>query len=142
MIGGTLSDRDRQRLVGVDARLVSVVSLARESFSFFVIEGLRTEARQRELVAAKKSMTMQSKHLRGWAVDLAPWNDKDQDRTIDAGEVDWNDIPSFRAMATTLRIAADQLGVSIRWGGTFRTATGRPWFDGPHFELYGPQFGD
>lgn len=130
-----LSERDRARLLGVKAPLVRVVEEARKHFPFIVVEGVRTMARQRELYDRGATLTLRSKHLTGDAVDLAPWKDKDSDGKVDTDEIDWNDIQSFRDMAGVVVNAADSLRVAIRWGGTFRTASGKPWFDGPHFEL-------
>jgi peptidoglycan L-alanyl-D-glutamate endopeptidase CwlK len=47
-----LTARDMQRLAGVHPDLVRVISRARASADFIVTEGRRTEARQRQLVAA------------------------------------------------------------------------------------------
>ena len=52
-----------------------------------IIEGLRTEARQAELVAQGKSKTKYSKHLEGKAVDLAPY------------PIDWEDRERFTYFA-------------------------------------------
>ena len=41
-----------------------------------VFEALRTLARQKQLVAAKKSWTLKSKHLEGKAIDLVFYNSK------------------------------------------------------------------
>lgn len=130
-----LLQRDWNRLQGVKPDLLRVVLRAREMVSFIVVEGLRTPERQRELFAARKSLTLNSKHLTGDAVDLAPWNDRDGDRVVDTDEIDWNDRVGFQRVAHAMQTAANELDVKIRWGGTFRTAQGKPWFDGPHFEL-------
>jgi len=57
-----------QRLAGVHPDLVRVISRARASADFIVTEGRRTEARQRQLVAAGASQTMHSRHLTGHAI--------------------------------------------------------------------------
>ena len=73
----SLSNRSWDRLRGVDPRLVGVVAYAItiSEVDFTVLEGLRTAERQRELVAAGKSQTMNSRHLVGEAVDLGAWVD-------------------------------------------------------------------
>ena len=48
---GDVYPRDRTRLAGVHPDLVRVVERARTYAAFIVTEGLRTEARQRELFA-------------------------------------------------------------------------------------------
>lgn len=117
-----LSARSEQRLRGVHPDLIEVVrrGLKLSPVDFAVIEGLRTPARQRELVAAGASKTLNSRHLTGHAVDLAP---------CIGGRIrfDW---PPFYPMADAMKRAAGDLGVAIVWGGDWRTFK-----DGPHFEL-------
>lgn len=115
-----LSSRDMQRLAGVHPDLVRVISRAREAADFIVTEGLRTEARQRQLLAAGASQTMHSRHLTGHAVDLAALVD---------GTVRW-DWPLYDRLALAVKRAAVEEEVAIAWGGDW------PKFrDGPHFEL-------
>ena len=54
-----LTPRDRGRLLGVHPDLVRVVERARQVEPFFVIEGVRTMARQKELFAKGASRTLQ-----------------------------------------------------------------------------------
>jgi peptidoglycan L-alanyl-D-glutamate endopeptidase CwlK len=70
-----LSKRSMDRLAGVHPDLVAVVhrAISRTEVDFAVLEGLRTEARQRQLVKAGASKTMNSRHLTGHAVDLGAW---------------------------------------------------------------------
>jgi peptidoglycan L-alanyl-D-glutamate endopeptidase CwlK len=119
-----LSSRDMRRLKGVHPDLVKVVeraaTLRLAGTGLFVIEGVRAEARQRELVAAGASKTMDSRHLTGHAVDLAV--------TV-GGELTWSWHP-YEALADDVKRAAQDLGVVIEWGGDW------PKFkDGPHFQL-------
>lgn len=118
----SLSVRSKSRLQGVHPDLVSVVQRALQltSVDFAVIEGVRTTARQEQLVAAGASRTMNSRHITGHAVDLAP---------VIAGEVRW-DWPPFHDIAKAMKTAATELGVPINWGGDWKTFK-----DGPHFEL-------
>lgn len=113
-----LTPRDRTRLVGVHPTLVRIVERARQAEPFFVIEGLRTLARQQQLLSEGRSRTLQSRHLTGHAVDLAPM------------PLDWENKAAFRSVAAAMQQAADELRARIRWGGSFRG-----FFDGPHFEL-------
>ena len=117
-----LSQRSRKRLEGVHSDLVAVVELAiiMTPVDFTVIEGLRTPERQRELYRAGATKTLNSRHLTGHAVDLAP---------LVKGQVRW-DWPLFHQLAPAVKDAAQALGVRIEWGGDW------PRFpDGPHFEL-------
>lgn len=114
-----LTPRDRDRLTGVHPDLVRVVERARGGGEpFFVIEGLRTMERQRELFAKGASRTLRSRHLTGHAVDLGPI------------PLDWNDRAAFARLAAAMRSAAEAEEVALRWGGDFRG-----FYDGPHFEL-------
>lgn len=117
-----LGSRSRERLQGVHQDLVRVVERAIQisPIDFTVIEGLRTVEKQREYVRAGASKTMNSRHITGHAVDLAPWV---------GGTVRW-DWPLFYKLAPAMKRAAQELGVAIVWGGDWRTFK-----DGPHFEL-------
>lgn len=113
-----LTPRDRERLRGVHPDMVRVVERARRETAFTVIEGLRTQERQRLLVAQGASKTLHSRHLTGHAVDLGPV------------PLDWSDWPAFQRMASAVLRAADAEGVAVEWGGNWATFR-----DGPHFEL-------
>ena len=63
--------RSKKRLEGVDPRLVSVLEKVVRYFDITIIEGLRTQERQNELLAQGKSKTKYSKHCEGKAVDIA-----------------------------------------------------------------------
>lgn len=93
---------------------------AAESQRFRVVEGLRTKERQAQLVAAGASQTMNSRHLTGHAVDLAP---------LVSGQVRW-DWPLFYPLADALKQSADVIGVDVEWGGDWKK-----WKDGPHWQL-------
>jgi peptidoglycan L-alanyl-D-glutamate endopeptidase CwlK len=118
----TLGPRSKQRLKGVHPDLVKVVERAIEisTIDFTVLEGLRTPERQKALVEAGASQTLNSRHITGHAVDLGAWVDN---------QVDWS-WPLYHKIAAAMKDAATQEGVSIVWGGGWRTFK-----DGPHFEL-------
>lgn len=145
-----LSQRSLDQLEGVDERLVKVVCAAIKltNVDFGVIEGLRTLARQQELVAKGASQTMTSKHLDGLAVDLMAYVD---------GRGCW-ELNVYDDIADAMKMAAQAEGVQIRWGaawhiddittygGTMEEAMNdyidlrrsqgrRPFIDAPHFEL-------
>ncbi|VWD18787.1 hypothetical protein BCO18442_03762 [Burkholderia contaminans] len=87
---------------------------------FGVTEGMRTQERQRELVAAKKSQTMNSRHLTGHAVDVMAY-------VNGAGTWEWK---YYEDIARAFKQAAAELGIPIVWGGDWKTLK-----DGVHFEL-------
>lgn len=117
-----LSRRSLDNLKGVHPDLVRVVKRAIEitPIDFVVTEGLRTRERQKQLVAAGASQTMNSRHITGHAVDLAAWV---------AGQVRW-DWPLYEKLAQAMKQAAKELKVALEWGGDWKTFK-----DGPHFEL-------
>lgn len=117
-----LSKMSENRLGGVHPDLVRVVRLALKlsTVDFAVVEGLRTKARQTELVAAGASKTMNSRHITGHAVDLAPYI---------AGQIRW-DWPPFHDIAKAMKAAATELGIAVDWGGDWVSFR-----DGPHWEL-------
>lgn len=120
-----------EKLAGVHPKLVAVVNAAALllPFDLYVVEGLRTVERQRELVAAKKSKTMNSRHLPqpdgyGHAVDL--FNGKD-----------WKE-ESFFPIHKAMMEAARLQGVRLTWGGDFNGdghTVGRDNWDCPHFQI-------
>lgn len=114
--------RSKLRLRGVHPDLVKIVELAitRSEIDFTVLEGLRHRERQKELFAAGASSTMNSRHLTGHAVDLGAWVN---------GGVRW-DWPLYYKIAKAMKSAAAELGITITWGGDWRSFP-----DGPHFEL-------
>jgi peptidoglycan L-alanyl-D-glutamate endopeptidase CwlK len=120
----TLTSRSESNLKGVHPDLVRIVRRAYQSLtgdlSFIVTEGLRTKARQQQLFDQGATRTLNSRHLTGHAVDLAA--------TVQ-GKVRW-DWPLYHRLADAMKDAALAEGVSIVWGGDWKTFK-----DGPHFEL-------
>ena len=114
-----LSQRSLDRLEGVKPELVEVVNRAIEitTVDFGVIEGLRSEERQKELVAKGASKTMKSKHLTGDAVDLMAYLD---------GRGCW-EIPVYEPIADAMKQAAIECGVPIRWGGAWSVSNLEDW---------------
>ncbi len=97
--------RSRERLRGVDSRIVNVLNELIKLMDVTIIEGLRSAERQEELLAKGATKVKYSKHMEGKAVDLAPY------------PIDWKDRDRFHYMGGMVRGIAKQLGYSIRWGG-------------------------
>ena len=114
-----LGNKSRSKLQGVHPHLVMVVERAIEisEQDFTVLEGLRSKERQQELYNTGKSKTLNSRHLTGHAVDLAPW------------PISW-DWDKFYPIADAMKQAAEELGIDIEWGGDWKSFP-----DGPHFQL-------
>lgn len=116
-----LSAPSRARMAGVHPDLVRIVERATRlaSGEFRVLEGMRTLARQKQLVAAGASKTLNSRHLTGHAVDLG---------AVVGGKVRW-DWPLYAGIAAAMKQAAHDLRIPLIWGGDWKMR------DGPHFEL-------
>ena len=110
------------RLKGVHPDLVKVVKRAIDltPIDFTVLEGLRTKERQAALVAKGASKTMNSYHITGHAVDIAPLVD---------GKVTW-DWKYYNQLAPVIKQAAKELGVTVEWGGDWKSFK-----DGPHWQI-------
>lgn len=137
----TPTKRDLDRMNGVHPDLVLVVkegfAIFPEafadfpSFRVFVIEGVRTPEKQAEYVKAGVSWTMNSMHLiqpdgYAHAVDLG---------VQAGGAMRWEFSVYERLWRDCMRIASIRLDVPIAWGGDFKSASGKPLMDGPHFQL-------
>lgn len=146
-----LSQRSRNKLVGVDPQLVAVVERAIQltKVDFAVTEGVRTAARQRELFEKGASQIAEGgTHVSGRAVDLVAFI---------GTRISW-ELNLYDDIADAMKWAAQEVGVGVRWGaawnipdirkwnGTMEAAMNyyidtrrkqgqRPFIDGPHFEL-------
>lgn len=112
----SLDELSLKNLQGVHPDLVRVVELAAEKETFIVTEGLRNLDRQKRLVKAGKSWTLNSRHLTGHAVDLC-----DPDGRYD--------IPDMDHIRDAMFAAAAECGVPLEWGGDWKQK------DTPHFQL-------
>ena len=145
--------RSIQNLRGVHFDLCKVADRALEitPIDFTVTCGVRTKEQQAALLAKGATKTMDSRHLTGHAIDVAP--------NI-GGQYMW-DWPLFFQLAEAFRSAALELEVHVVWGGIWdrslldipavqtmedaheeyierrRKLTGKAkvFVDGPHFEL-------
>ena len=124
--------RSKQRLKGVDSRLVNVLNEVVKYFDITVIEGLRSQERQNELVAQGKSKTKFGKHVQGKAVDIAPY------------PIDWNARDDFHYLGGFVLGVASRMGIDVRWGGDWsdsslsknaRTTKDNNFDDLVHFEI-------
>ena len=145
-----LSTRSQEKLVGIDSELKEVVCLAIKytKIDFGVIEGVRTITQQKALVESGASQTMDSKHLKGRAVDLMAYVN---------GRGCW-ELNVYDEIADAMKRAAIESDVAIRWGAAWtvtdirewnstmeeamnsyvdirRSQGRRPFIDAPHFEL-------
>lgn len=117
-----MDERSKNSLKGVHPDLVKIFTraYALAEVKPTVTEGLRTVARQRQLVAKGASQTMNSRHITGHALDVA---------FIVGKQVRW-DWPLYKTFADVMKQAAKELGLPIEWGGDWKSFK-----DGPHFQL-------
>lgn len=122
-----LSQRSKQNLEGVHPDLVAVVErgLQLSPYDFGVSEGVRTKEKQALNLAAGKSTTMKSLHLKqsdgySHAVDLF---------VIVDGNTTW-EHKYFRKVVQALFTAAIEKGVQIEAGALWRD-----FLDSPHIQL-------
>ena len=145
-----LSTKSQERLIGVEPELKEIVyeAIKGTKKDFGVIEGLRTEEKQKQLVESGASQTMKSKHLEGRAVDLMAYI---------GGRGSW-ELSVYDEIADAMKESAIKVDVAVRWGaawtvtdireweGTMEEAMNsyidtrrgqgrRPFIDAPHFEL-------
>lgn len=120
----TLGAQSRARLKNVHPDLVRVVerAIGLTPVDFRVLEGVRTLERQKQLVAAGASRTLNSRHLTGHAVDLG---------ALIGGKIAW-DWPLYSRIAKAMKEAARIEKVPLEWGGE---VFGPKFRDGPHFQL-------
>lgn len=114
-----LSKSSYNNLVGVNQNLVNCVTTAIQltSIDFRVNEGLRTVARQKQLVAKGASRTMNSKHLIGNAVDLV---------AIIGGRVSW-ESELYYPIAEAMKAAAEHHGIVLIWGAAWNVPDISDW---------------
>ena len=128
------------RFSGVDQRLVDIAQEACQALPFdvIVVEGVRTIQRQRDLYAQGRTKpgkivtwTMNSKHIDGLAVDLAPYDHETK-------QILWGDVLKFNDLIRSMLRVAAAHKVKIRSGadwnqnGVLRESRET---DSPHFEL-------
>lgn len=121
-MGYKLGKKSNDNLRGVHPDLVAVVHSAIKitPIDFTVLEGLRSEEKQKKLYETGATRTLNSRHLTGHAVDLAPLIDN---------RVSWH-WPHYDLVEVAMKTAARQLETPIEWGGDWTTFR-----DGPHWQL-------
>ena len=122
------SRRSLSKLNTCDVRIISVMQEVVKHFDCTILEGSRTEERQKELIAEGKSKTMKSKHLRSpsLAIDCVPY------------PIDWEDRERITYFAGYVMGIAKAKGIDLRWGGDWDQDTevkDNGFDDLVHFEL-------
>ena len=115
------------RLEGVDYRLQDLAHrVVMSHHDCTVLYGRRTEAEQAKLVQEGLSRTMNSRHLTGHAIDLAPY------------PIDWNNKKRFYYFGGIVVAVAKELNIPLRWGGDWDSdddLDDQKFMDLVHFEI-------
>lgn len=140
-------ERSRNNLKGVHPKMIQVAerAIAISKQDFFVNEGVRTMARQKELYAQGRTKpgkvvtwTLNSNHFVkpstgfGHAIDVYPFPYENVNSKEYAAKQ--------RVVAMAMLKAADELDIPIRWGADWDRDGNygeRGESDSPHFELWG-----
>lgn len=128
----TFGNASRSRLVGVNPKLVELMerSLEKSPIDFGIPQygGVRSAEDQNQLYKMGKSKCdgyeTKSYHQTGNAVDVYAYVN---------GSASWSDV-HLGIIAGVVLSEAKEMGLSIRWGGTFGSSEFNGW-DKPHFEL-------
>ncbi len=107
------SGKSKTKLATVQKDLQDVANRAIELTvqDFGITEGIRTVERQRFLVQQGRSQTMNSRHITGHAIDVLAYN---------GSKHSW-ELPYYLLVANAFVWAAYEVGVPIRWGGSWST---------------------
>tara|TARA_X000001388_G_C2234461_1_gene124650 strand:- start:1749 stop:2129 length:381 start_codon:yes stop_codon:yes gene_type:complete len=97
--------KSKERLKGVDNKLIKVLNELIKIMDVTIIEGVRSSERQEKLLKQGATKVKYSKHMEGKAVDLAPY------------PIDWDDLERFYYMGGMIRGIGKELGINVRWGG-------------------------
>lgn len=121
MTGFKWSLRSKKEMYNIhpDLRRVCNLALKMSDIDFLIIDGRRTIAEQRMHVKNGASKTLRSRHLHGYAVDVAP---------LIEGKIRWEPA-YFKPLGVVFKKAAIRARVPIVWGGDWK------WKDWGHFEL-------
>ena len=117
------SNSSLSKMKGVDGDLILVMvrAIQLSPVDFGITEGLRTQERQDQLLRQGRSLTKNSRHLIGQAVDVVAYDEH--------GMITW-DIDYYSKINTAVQKAASELDVTVTWGGNWLSFR-----DGPHFQI-------
>lgn len=111
---------ERLRTVHPDLQRVFLEAIENSPYDFSITEGIRAPERQKQLFQEGKSQTLNSRHLKGYALDIAVFVDQ---------KLTW-DLKYYKEVAEHILAVAKLNNVPLVWGGHWKS-----FVDGPHFEL-------
>ena len=102
--------------------LILLFNAVIEEHDCSVLEGHRRMERQKKLFREGTTKTLASNHLSmpSKAVDVMPY------------PIQWDDIEGQHMFATAVFSKAMEMGIRVRWGGSFKS-----FYDAPHWEIIG-----
>jgi len=134
-----LKSEERLKLLHPDLEMVLRAALPKSQFDFGIGESsIRTIEKQRELFAAGRSRTLNSRHIpaipanpsvMGYPVPMPVSHAADLLVYSSPGELCWA-RNTYGVVADVVKREAGELGVALEWGGDWSG-----FFDGPHFQL-------
>lgn len=116
---GTKS-KERLATVHPDLQKLFNAAISTSPYDFSITEGVRSLERQKELLEAGKSTTMNSRHLKGNAVDIAVFVE---------GKLTW-DFKYYKEVSDHIKALSKVMQIPIVWGGDWKS-----FIDGVHYEL-------
>jgi len=134
----TFGKKSLEKLATCHEDLQKIMNEVIKEYNFTILYGYRTSEEQYKLykqgrmlvdgkwkkvgrtVTDKDGHTNKSKHnsLPSTAIDIAPY------------PVDWDNYKAFTELAKIVKQSAHSLGITIKWGGDWKSRV-----DMPHFEL-------
>ena len=118
--------KSRRVLEGLNEDLQELLNEVIKYVDVSLIEGKRSLGRQKQLKKDGSTKTLNSKHLKGEAIDLAPY------------PIDWDDRERFIYISGIVKGIAYQMGIPIIWGGDWnenQDLSDNNFDDLVHFEL-------
>ena len=118
--------KSRRVLEGLNEDLQELLNEVIKYVDVSLIEGKRSLDRQKQLKEDGSTKTLESKHLSGDAVDLAPY------------PINWKKRENFIYVAGIVKGVAYDLGIPITWGGDWNDnhdLSDNNFDDLVHFEL-------
>ena len=135
------SKESLEHYVTLDRRLQNVVDRVLKIYDCKILEGHRTPERQEQLFAKKLTKVKKSKHnkLPSLAVDISPYPVLWPEHATTKKE--WmKRYARFYYFAGLIMMAAEEMGISLRWGGDWDRdhevlEPGQKFDDLVHFEI-------
>lgn len=121
----SFSIRSKERLSTCHPDLIRLFDAVIKDRDCTVLEGHRSEGRQRQLLKEGKTKTLKSNHLYSpsLAIDVVPY------------PIDWGDKDAQYKFASRVFDKAMRLGIRVRWGGWFKAPNDEIFYDSPHWEI-------